>query len=256
MAADPLPLLPAPLPAPQVAPLSEGARIVNVFIAPSKTFTDLTRNANWWAPFLLLVIVSTIFGYAVGTKVGYGKAGENVLQSRPKQWDAIQNMKPDERDKVMQKVERQTMIGTYTAPVINLVLLLIVAGVLLASFKFGVNAKVSYKVALAIVVYSTLPGVVRYLLATITLFAGISPDAFNVQNPVATNLAILFSPTDNPVLYTLGSLIDIFAIWTLVLAAIGFTCVSKVKRGTALGVVFGWYIAFMLLIVGLTSLAS
>jgi hypothetical protein len=256
MAADPLQPLPVSIPAPEAAPLSEGARIVNTFIAPSRTFTDLSRNASWWAPFLLLVIVSTIFAYSVGAKVGYGKAGENVLQLRPKQWDAIQNMKADERDRVMQKVEKQTMIGTYMAPVINLIVLLIVAGVLLASFKFGVNAKVSYKVALAIVVYATLPGVMRYLLATLTLFAGISPDAFNVQNPVATNLAILFNPTDNPVLYTMGSMIDIFAIWTLVLTAIGFTCVSKVKRGTALGIVFGWYIAFMLLITGLTSLVS
>jgi hypothetical protein len=256
MAADPLPPLPVSVPVPEAAPLSEGARIVNTFIAPSKTFTDLSRNASWWAPFLLLVIVSTIFAYTVGTKVGYGKAGENVLQLRPKQWDAIQSMKADEREKIMERVEKQTMIGTYMAPVINLVILLIVAGVLLASFKFGVNAKVSYKVALAIVVYATLPGVVRYLLATLTLFAGISPDAFNVQNPVATNLAILFNPTDNPVLYTMGSMIDIFAIWTLVLTAIGFTCLSKVKRGTALSIVFGWYIAFMLLITGLTSLVS
>jgi hypothetical protein len=51
-------------------------------------------------------------------------------------------------------------------------------------------------------------------------------------------------------------MIDIFVIWTLVLTAIGFTCVSKVKRGTALAIVFGWYVAFMVLIVGLTSLAS
>jgi hypothetical protein len=256
MAADPLPPLPVPIPAPEAAPLSEGARIVNTFVAPSKTFTDLNRSASWWAPFLLLVIVSTIFAYAVGTKVGYGKAGENVLQLRPKQWDAVQSMKADEREKIMERVERQTMIGTYAAPVINLIFLLIVAGVLLASFRFGVNAKVSYKVALAIVVYATLPGVVRYLLAALTLFAGVSPDAFNVQNPVATNLAILFNPTDNPVLYTMGSLIDIFAIWTLTLTAIGFTCVSKVKRGTALGIVFGWYIVFMLLMLGLTSLVS
>jgi hypothetical protein len=256
MAADPLPPLPVPIPTPEAAPLSEGARIVNTFVAPSKTFTDLNRSASWWAPFLLLVIVSTIFAYAVGTKVGYGKAGENVLQLRPKQWDAVQSMKADEREKIMERVERQTMIGTYAAPVINLIFLLIVAGVLLASFRFGVNAKVSYKVALAIVVYATLPGVVRYLLAALTLFAGVSPDAFNVQNPVATNLAILFNPTDNPVLYTMGSLIDIFAIWTLTLTAIGFTCVSKVKRGTALGIVFGWYIVFMLLMLGLTSLVS
>ena len=156
----------------------------------------------------------------------------------------------------MQAVEKQTMIGTYSFPVIDLIILLVVAGLLLATFKFGANANVPYKVALAIVVYASLPGVVRYLLATLALFAGISPDAFNVQNPVATNLGILFSPTDNPVLYAMGSMIDVFAIWTLVLTAIGFTCVSKVKRGTALAIVFGWYLAFMLVIVGLTSLAS
>jgi hypothetical protein len=256
MAAAPLPPLAPATPEPQVAALSEGARIVNTFIAPSKTFTDLRRSAAWWAPFLLLVVVSTLFAYTVGQKVGYDKAGENVLQTRPKQWDRIQNMKPEDRAKTMQAVEKQTMIGTYAFPAIDLVILLVVAGLLLATFKFGANANVSYKVALAIVVYASLPGVIRYLLATLTLFAGISPDAFNVQNPVATNLGILFSPTDNPALYTLGSMIDIFAIWTMALTAIGFTCVSKVKRGTALAIVFGWYIAFIMVVVGLTALAS
>jgi ABC-type multidrug transport system fused ATPase/permease subunit len=254
MAAAPLPPMSASTSEP--APLSEGARIVNTFIAPSKTFTDLRRSASWWGPFLLLTIVSTLFAYAVGQKVGFGKAGENVLQTRPKQYDRIQSMKPDERDKTMQAVEKQTMIGTYAFPVIDLILLLIVAGLLLATFKFVANANVSYKVALAIVVYASLPGVLRYLLATLTLFAGVSPDAFNVQNPVATNLGILFSAADHPVLYTMGSMIDIFAVWTLVLTAIGFSSVSKVKRGTALAIVFGWYIAFMVMVVGLTSLAS
>jgi len=35
--------------------------------------------------------------------------------------------------------------------------------------------------------------------------------------------------------------VDIFMIWTLVLTAIGFTCVSKVKSGTAYAIVFGWW---------------
>ena len=34
-------------PVPEAAPLSEPARIVNTFIAPSKTFTDLRRSAAW-----------------------------------------------------------------------------------------------------------------------------------------------------------------------------------------------------------------
>jgi hypothetical protein len=256
MAAAPVPPAVVPDPTAVRAPLSEGARLINTFIAPSKTFTDLRRNASWWGPFLLLVIVSSLFAFAVGQKVSFAKAGENVLQTRPKQWDRIQNLEAGEREKTMRTVEKQTMISSYAFPLIDLVLLLIVAGLLLATFTFLANAKVSYKVALAIVVYASLPGVLRYLLATLTLFAGVNPEGFNVQNPIATNLGALFSATDNPVLYAMGSMIDVFGIWTLVLTAIGFTCVSKVKRGTALAIVFGWYIAFMAVIVGLTFLAS
>jgi hypothetical protein len=254
MAAPSLP--PVEIAVSEPVPLSQGARIINTFVAPSKTFFDLRRSAAWWAPFLLLVIVGFIFSYGVGQKIGFSKAAENILQTRPRQWDRIQNMKPEDRERTMLAATKQTMITSYAFPLINLILLLIIAGVLYATFTFAANAKVSYKVALAIVVYASLPGALKYLLATITLFAGISPDTFNMQNPLATNLGILFNPVDNPVLYAASSMIDIFMIWTLILTAIGFTCVSKVKRGTALSIVFGWYVAFGVLVVGLTALAS
>ena len=40
-------------------------------------------------------------------------------------------------------------------------------------------------------------------------------------------------------------------IWTLVLTAIGFATVGKVKQGTAMAIVFGWYILFALAGAGL-----
>ena len=64
------------------------------------------------------------------------------------------------------------------------------------------------------------------------------------------------NPSDNVFLYSVASSIDIFLIWTLVLTAIGFTCVSKVKRGTALAIVFGWWIVFTLAAAGLGALFS
>jgi hypothetical protein len=51
---------------------------------------------------------------------------------------------------------------------------------------------------------------------------------------------------DSPFLYSLASSLDIFLIWTLILTAIGFSTVSKVKRGTALAIVFGWWAVFTL----------
>jgi hypothetical protein len=50
--------------------------------------------------------------------------------------------------------------------------------------------------------------------------------------------------------------LDVFGIWTLSLAAIGFTCVSKVKKGTAFGIVFGWYVVLALVGVGIAAAFS
>jgi hypothetical protein len=70
-------------PTPEPAPLSEFERIIDTFIAPSKTFTDLLRSAAWWAPFLLLAVVSCAFVYVVDQKIGFSKVVDNQLQRRP-----------------------------------------------------------------------------------------------------------------------------------------------------------------------------
>jgi hypothetical protein len=51
----------------------------------------------------------------------------------------------------------------------------------------------------------------------------------------------------HPVLGSLLTSFDIFTIWTLALTAIGITCISKVKRGTAFAIVFGWFAVVVLI---------
>jgi hypothetical protein len=79
------------------------------------------------------------------------------------------------------------------------------------------------------------------------LFAGFSPDSFTLQNPAATNPGFFLDPTTSPFLYSLATSLDIFMIWTLILTAIGFSCISKkVKFSTAMTVIFAWYAVFAL----------
>jgi hypothetical protein len=49
--------------------------------------------------------------------------------------------------------------------------------------------------------------------------------------------------------------LDVFT-WTLILTAIGIRCISKVKRGTALAIVFGWFAFIVLARVGLAAASS
>jgi hypothetical protein len=250
------PVTPALTPAPEPTRLSEGARIVNIFIAPSQTFTDLRRSAAWWGPFLLMVIFSVLLVYFAGQKVGFRKMTENQMQTQPKQQARLEQLPAEQREQQMQTAAKITRTIAYAFPVIQLVILLIITAVLFATFKFAAGADVSFKVSLAIVMYAGLPGLLRAALAMLSLLAGASPDSFTLQNPVATNPGYFLSPADSPFLYSLASSCDIFLIWTLVLTAIGFTCVSKVKRGTALAIVFGWWLFFTLVAAGMGAAFS
>ena len=242
MAAAPL----TPVSASEAVPLSQGARIINTFIAPSKTFTDLRRNAAWWAPFLLMIVVSGAMVYTAGQKIGFRKIMENQMQAQPKTQERLEKLPADQREQQLQQGTKVSEIISYVFPVITLIIWLIIATVLFATFKFAVGADVSFKVSLAIVVYAALPLMLKTLLAMVSLLAGMSPDSFSFQNPLATNPGYFMSPANGVFLYNIASALDIFMIWTLVLTAVGFTSVSKVKSSTAYAVVFGWWLVFTL----------
>lgn len=235
------------------ASLSEGQPLINTFFAPSKTFTDLRRNANWWVPFLIIAIVALLFVYTVDQKVGFRKVAENQIQSQSKQADRIERLPADQREKTMQQQVTFTKIFSYAFPVTMLIWFAVVAGVLLATLKFGASAEVKFKTIFALVIYSSIPGLLKSLLAILSLVAGVSGDSFTFQNPVATNPGYFIERAAHPVLGSLLTSVDIFTIWILALAAIGITCISKVKRGTAFAVVFGWYGVVVLIGVGLAA---
>jgi hypothetical protein len=90
----------------------------------------------------------------------------------------------------------------------------------------------------------------------LSLLSGASTDSFNLQNPAATSVAYFLDPTSSRFFYGIGSALDIFRLWSLVLTAIGFTCVTKVKRGTSFAIVFGWYVLVTLVSAGFATMGS
>src|ERR1022692_4574053 len=138
------PVLPAsPAPTPQSAPLSEGARIVNTFIAPSKTFTDLRRSASWWGPWLLISIFSLLFVYSMDRQIGFDQISKNEIahSSRADQFDKLP---ADQQAKQIGITTAYIRYVSYGNPVMLLLYFAITAFVLWATFKFAAGASVSY----------------------------------------------------------------------------------------------------------------
>ena len=91
MAAAPIPPTPVASVDSESPHLSEGARIVDTFIAPSKTFTDLRRNASWWAPWLLISIFSLAFVFVMNKQIGFEQISKNAIaqSSRAEQFEKL-----------------------------------------------------------------------------------------------------------------------------------------------------------------------
>jgi hypothetical protein len=132
----------------------------------------------------------------------------------------------------------------------------LIAAILFATFKFGAGADIKFKTSFAIVMYASLPFLLRSLLAMVSVEAGAAADSFTFQNPVASNPGYFLDPANGHFLYAIASSLDVFMIWTLILTAIGFSCTSKVKRSTAMLIVFGWYAVFALASSGLSAAFS
>src|SRR5579864_110894 len=137
----------SPTPTPQAEPLSQGARIINTFIAPSKTFTDLRRSASWWAPFLLMVVVSSALVYTAGQKIGFRKIMENQMQAQPKAQERLDNLPADQREARLEAGAKFTGVISYAFPILTLLIWVIIATALFGTFKFAAGADVSFKVA-------------------------------------------------------------------------------------------------------------
>jgi hypothetical protein len=124
-----------------------------------------------------------------------------------------------------------------------------------ATFKVGFSADTTFSQAYAIGMYAGLPGIIGAILGIISLFAGVNPEGFDINNPVGTNLAYYLDPdTTGKFLRGMASSIDLITIWSIVLIGIGFASTSKVKRSTAIMVVAGWYLLYKLVSSGLASL--
>ena len=235
------------------AGLSQVERVVDAYVAPTKTFTDIRRNASWWAPFLLGILVSLFFVYAVDRQIGFEQVAQANINRNAQQQQRMSSLPEAQREQAMQTVAKVTRIISYAYPVVALIFALIGAAILMASFNFGLGAKASYQQYLAVWFYAGLPFVIKYIVAAIAIFAGSGSEQFDMQNPVGTNIG-WYLPSDVPLwVHTLFSSVDIFTIWVVVLLVLGCATVARVKRSSAAMVVVGWW---LLTILGGTVMAA
>ena len=238
-------------------PLSEPQRIINVYTSPSTTFNDIRRNASWWAPWLLMAIVSLIYVGSVDQKITWDRVTDNMMQNMSESQKARLEQAPKNvQDQQRGMIKGSVKYVAFAFPLVMLILAAIFAAIFMALFNFGMGAEIGFKEAYAVVIYGSLPRLVQSLLAIAIVWLIRDPDNFNFENPVPTNPAVLVDSVAHPGLYRLLASFDIIAIWMCVVLGIGFACVSnsKVKRGPAITAILVLYFLWSFAAAGLKAM--
>jgi Yip1 domain len=233
--------------------LSQWQRVVNIFGAPSKTFTDIRENSrSWWLPLVIYALIGYVFFAAVATKIGIPQVSQNQIQLDQKAQERLANAPPEQREMTL-KISAYVTEGVFIAnPALVLGGIALLSLGLWGTINFVFGGKAKYGHIFAVWMFAGLPGIIKPILGTILIMMGVAPDTFNIKNYAPTNAAALFmNPLDsNKVLYSLASSLDVVTIWTLVLLGMGTAIVAGVKRGSGYMAVFGWWAIFVLIGVG------
>jgi hypothetical protein len=249
------PVLVAGAQSPEVHGLSQIERVVDTFVAPSKTFNDIRRSSSWWLPFLLFFIVSTLFAFAIDKKVGYDAVAEQQVQQSQKAQDQMASLSAADRAHQMKMRAVGTKYVTYVSGIFFLLIPLIGGLLNWATINFGFGAKTTFGQNYAVQMYSALPLLLKSILAIILIFAGVGTENFNLSNPVGTNLGYYL--TDSAAwLKTMGTFFDLFSFWTMILAIIGLAAISGKSKGQAAAVVVGWWLVTVVVATGITAAVS
>ena len=180
---------PEPLAVAPVGPgLSEPQRLVNTFIAPSKTFEDLKRNASWWVPWLIMSVFTLAAAFVMTQKIDFPRLAQQRMEQSKFGQRQLESAPAADRDRIIH-LQAGILKGTlFVRPVFGLLLGLLGAAILMAIYNFILGAEVPFQRATAILFYASLPTIIKTVLLCLSLWfsadpGGIDPDI----NPVATN---------------------------------------------------------------------
>lgn len=228
--------------------MSEAATLLNIFIEPGKTFEDLRRKPRFIMAGLIILILATGYFFALQQKVGEENMRRETMQQLEKN-SQFASLTPEQKK---QSINMQMNIQKYSGFAFPIILIIMF---LLGGLFYWLGVKVmggsaGYLQGLSVYIYSWLPPAVVASIANFIILFLKSPDEINFisgqKGLIRANPTMFFDGKDSPVLTTLLSTIDLFAIWGLILAAIGLHIVGKISKSSA------WAIVLIITLIGIT----
>ena len=244
-------------------PLTPVQRIVDTFIAPTKTFADIRRNRSWWPAFVVISLIGYLFAFACLHHVGLRNIAENVMKANPQQAEKIASQSPEQQAATYRVAEFFIESVFYAAPVFALFLNCVKAFLLWSGFNFLLGGKSTFKSMFAVTVFASFPAALKLIIETVLAFAS-DPETFNLANPIGTNPGFYLGVDSPNWLRSLLTSFDLFdapsllvpGLWSAFLLGLGGAIVARVKTTSGYILVFGAFAVVVLIKTGFAAFTS
>ena len=233
-------------------------RVAKTLSAPSKTFEDIKRgNTSWWMPFLIVLLTGGFLFFAVTKEVTWKTVYENQQNAMPEFAKRMQAQMPPEQKAAADRRGPITQEITWALSPIGLLLMNMIAALILwPTDQFRIRGQGDiWQSACRNDVRHACFMAYKLILAGVSLFAGVAPEAFNLQNIAGTNVAYYLSKQEHSrclvwLLMYLDTAGDMESVHH---SDFGFAVVAGVKRSSGYIAVFGWWVLLLLIGVGFAA---
>lgn len=236
-------------------PESAGGRLVGALFSPRATFESVVRKPTWALPLLLVMAISVSVVFSFSHRVGW----RGFMEKQFARSSRVAQMSPQQQNVLLDRQVRMApYLGYAGSTVGTLLIVLVVAGLLLGAFNIIFGTTISFKQSLGITTHAFLPGVVKGILSLVVIWAK-PPEGIDLQNLVMSNAAAFLPASAATWMKTLFTMFDLFAFWTVALLALGYAAAGssrKLRVGSALAVIVGLWLIWVLGVTGITALFS
>jgi Yip1 domain len=228
--------------------MSTPATLTGIFFEPGRVFESFRRKPRFLVAGLIIILLVVVFNIAFVQRIGYDNIVREQIDSSPR----AANMSAEQREQAIAMASNPIFkVLSYVGPVFFFVAFFALGGLLYMLGSMAMAKSLKYSQALAVWIYSSFPPILLTMILNLILLFIKSPDDISVAQSsrglVHANLSLLVDATTAPVLATALGVIDIFAIYGLILAALGIRKTAKMSAGSAWGVVIAiWVIGVIL----------
>jgi hypothetical protein len=243
MATTPAPMAEAP-----AATISPFGRVLRVFFSPKATFEDIVRKPSWLLPFAIFVVLVVAVCVSINLRVNWRDYIGQQIDKSPQ----ASQLSAEQRDQRIEAGVKFAPVFTYVFGVGGqIIIVLAVTLIMWGAFSLLGGVSTNFSTALGITSHAFMTSLVSSPLFILTAF--LKPyGTLDLENPLASNLAVLVPDDSAKWLVALCKSFDVFVFWILILLAIGFTAVNpkKLKGAKPFTIAFTVWAVFVALRVG------